>query len=170
MSEDIHLPRFISLGDKTVRLDRARATEDDKPTSNGSLLDLFRAWLVRSPQDRRTMPRHPTYELQIWIGWCRDDQNFFASFARLVNVSRGGALVHVPDPPPQGKLAWICLGEPEPKDCIEGKVLEVSSERPGEYAVRLAFTEPCPHEFFEAAVCMLPPKNRKRGARSTDES
>lgn len=159
MSDEIQRPKFLSSREKTVRLDSAPKTDIDEPDLNGGLLELFRAWLLREPQDRRSMPRHTTYDLRIWIGWCRDEQSFFATHARLVNISRGGALVHVSDAPAQGKLACVCLGEPEPKDCIEAKVLEVRSERTGGFSVRLAFSESCPHKFFEVAVCMLPAKS-----------
>ena len=80
MSDDSSRPKIMSNRDKTVRLDSvATATEVADPTTKVGLLDLFRAWLRRSPEDRRVMPRHPTYEMQIWIGWCRDEQSFFAS-------------------------------------------------------------------------------------------
>ena len=107
----------------------------------------------RNPGGART-------EFAIWLGWWRGEGDFFAINARLVNISRGGALITAIDPPPQRHKVWICLGSPDPADCIEATVRQVTTVRRRQCAVRLTFARPCPQAFFEAAVCGLVPGPR----------
>lgn len=158
MSGEFGRSTFRHLGERAYRIDSPPSGAEERGAEAGGLLDLFRAWIRRTPQDRRTMPRHPVRDLHVWLGWRRGEEAFFATPARMVNISRGGALIAVADPlPAEGESVWLCLGEPDPNDCLQATVLEVAVVRGGESAVRLHFSAPCPHAFFEAAVCMLPP-------------
>ncbi len=153
-------------GGKIIRIDTARAAEPTPVTDPEGLLDLFRAWISRAPEERRAMPRHEAVQYQVWLGWWKAPQEFLAPKARLINISRGGALVFSDDPPPRRQAVWVGLGEFEPSDCVGALVLDVRTARRRECAVRLAFHAPCPHRFFEAAVCMLgkPSGRREPGA------
>ena len=103
------------------------------------------------------MPRHKTRPFQVWLGWNQTGATFQASSARMVDISRGGAQLLIVDPPNPRSKVWICLGKPDPSDCVEAIVLDVRIARRNVWTVRVAFREPCPHPFFEAAVCVVPP-------------
>src|SRR5215208_5861226 len=107
MNDELERPRFTLLGEKAVRFDLPPVPDDKPDPGRKGLLDLFRAWMARSPQDRRVMARHKSLRAQVWLGWKRGDDAFFANPARLVNISRGGALLQVADPPPQRHSVWI---------------------------------------------------------------
>jgi hypothetical protein len=64
-------------------------------------MELFWALIGISSCDQRSMPRHAAAEFAIWLGWWRGEQEFFALTARLINISRGGALVTTLGPPPE---------------------------------------------------------------------
>jgi hypothetical protein len=155
MSDVFDPSEFPRVGEKSIRLDRPFASEEGADAAGKSLLDRFRAWVAQRPQDRRTMPRHDTPPFEVWLGWRRGDDSFFANLARMVNISRGGAQLRVAGPPPEQSTVWICLGDPESSECLEASVLGVRTYRRDECTVHLAFREPCPHRFFEAAVCLL---------------
>ena len=163
--------RSLTIGERTVRFDTPRPPEVPERTEQSPLLRLFRSLVKKSPQNRRRMPRHEAASFQLWVGWWSRRREFRALPARLSNISRGGALVFLANPPRAGEPVWICLGETASDDCVEAAVLAVRKARRGECAVRLAFREPCPHRFFEAAVCYVAtrPRHRKEGTAEPDE-
>jgi hypothetical protein len=146
-------PRPRSVNGRKIRIDVNEPETPAPKKDRSKLMELFRALIGIPSCDRRSMPRHAAAEFAIWLGWWRGEQEFFALTARLVNISRGGALVTAIGPPPERHLVWICHSSPEPTECVEAKVLEVTRVRRREWALRLAFTEPCPHGLLEAALC-----------------
>jgi hypothetical protein len=161
--------KFKYVAEKAVRLDLAPAVDEAAAKEPAGLLDLLRCWLRARPEDRRLMPRHEAAGHPVWLGWWRGKEAYFSNPARLLNLSRGGALLLVKDPPPEGQAVWLCVGEPEPTDCVEARVLEVRSARRRECQVRLEFREPCPHAFFESAICMIAPTRPRRGSKAASE-
>ncbi|AGA26995.1 hypothetical protein [Singulisphaera acidiphila] len=161
--------QFQRIGEKTIRLDLPPQDDEPEVVQKG-LLDLFRAWLAQTPQERRVMPRHQTRPFQVWLGWKKKGDAFFANTARMVDISRGGAQLLVVDPPRERSRVWICLGKPDPSDCLEATVLEVRIVSQKVWTVRLAFREPCPHPFFEAAVCILSPSDARQASSSSLET
>ena len=155
MHQESAWPRPRTVDGRKIRIDVNEPESPDPKEDRGKLLELFRSLIGIPNHDRRIMPRHPATEYAIWLGWWRGEQEFFTTPARLVNISRGGALITTIDPPPERHTVWICHGSPEPTECIKAKVLRVSRVLRRECALRLAFPEPCPHGFFEAAVCGL---------------
>ena len=144
-----------SSEEKSHRIDPSSG-EDPSPRGldrEAGLLDQFRSWWAGSPTEGRRAARHAARLSVVWVGWWRAGDEFFAETARLSNISRGGALIVVRDPPPESRPVWICLGTPEPDECLAGRALEVRRARRGECAVRIVFCEPCPSRFLEAAVC-----------------
>src|SRR4051794_9040090 len=89
-------------GEKMIRLDPP-PMRDASPRAlpDGGLLDQFRGWLAASPREYRWSTRHAARTYVVWLGWWRGGDEFFASTARLSNISRGGALVFLPHPPPE---------------------------------------------------------------------
>jgi hypothetical protein len=148
-------PGHRRSGTKTIRCDLSRRYEStaESPSATALLLDHFRRWFAAPQQEGRCAARHPARTYSIWVGWWRAEREFIALTARISNISRGGALVLVPQAPPENHGVWICLGTPEPDECLAATVLEVRTARHGECAIRLAFCEPCPSRFLEAAVC-----------------
>jgi hypothetical protein len=147
--------RHRPSGNKTIRCDPSPREETSQygRAEGLGLLDHFRRWFTSPPAEYRSSTRHAARTCVVWLGWWQGEQEFFALTARLVNVSRGGALVLVRQAPPEHHPIWICLGTPEPDECLASKVLEVRTTRRGECALRLAFRDPCPSRFLEAAVC-----------------
>ena len=68
---------------------------------------------------------------------------------QLCDISRGGALVIVPRPLPQGTLTRI--GLTRAVGGIDGHVLMSSPLAAREFEVRLEFSERCPDTFFRAS-------------------
>jgi hypothetical protein len=87
-----------------------------------------------------------------WIG-----ARFFVTRTELVNLSKGGALVHLLHRPPTSQPVWICIGSPSPLDYVQARVLatapETPDERVREFVARLEFHTPAPSSFFVAAGC-----------------
>jgi hypothetical protein len=147
--------RHRASGNKTIRCDPApqeEAAHDWRAEPTG-LLKQFRKWWTPPPAECRSATRHAARTYVVWLGWWQGEQEFFALTARLANISRGGALILVRQAPPENHPLWICLGTPEPDECLAAKVLEVRRARRGECAIRLAFRDPCPSRFLEAVVC-----------------
>jgi hypothetical protein len=147
--------RHRPSGTKTIRCDPSPTDEmpQEERAEESGLLSHFRKWFAAPPVECRSATRHAARTHVVWLGWWQGDQEFFALTARLANISRGGAMVLVRQAPPENHPFWICLGTPEPDECLAAKVLEVRTARRGECAVRLAFRDPCPSRFLEAAVC-----------------
>ena len=120
------------------------------------LIGLFREHSASRLPNRRTEERHPAAECPAWAGWWVDARDFRITRARLLNISRGGAMVLLGDSPPVRDAMWICLGTPEPVDCAQATVLEVQKNGENQSpSVRLAFRAPCSDTFFRAAVRTL---------------
>jgi hypothetical protein len=147
-----HRPR--SSGNKTIRFDpQAGDDPGSRILPETGILDVFRRWIAATPRECRRATRHAARTYVVWLGWWKRDEEFFALTARLGNISRGGALVFLRHPPPEDHPVWICLGTPEPDECLAATTLEVRRARRGECSIRLSFREPCPSRFLEAAVC-----------------
>ncbi len=123
-----------------------RGAEDSR------VIDHFRREAPPADRERRKLPRFDAADNRVWLGWWLGETNFVCTAARIINISQGGALLSPQDPPPQDRPCWLCLGVPEPVDYVEVAVLEVTANRVGQFAVRLAFREPCPFSFFKAVI------------------
>ena len=99
-------------------------------------------------------PREPSAytpaTTQAWVGWWRGTR-FLVSQADLVNLSKGGALVHLGNRPPTSQPVWICLGAPHPVDYVQCRVLDAALKPAGDFLARVEFHAPCPPCFFLAA-------------------
>lgn len=99
--------------------------------------------------ERRAHPRLPAVDDRIWAGWWLNDDEFATTAARVENISRGGAKVRSSDEPDVWRDLWIRLATPFSTESVQATVLEVVPSPDGEFWVRVAFSEPCPDEFFE---------------------
>ena len=116
----------------------------------GDILSLFRAWDGAPRKDRREDERYTPAANRAWVGWWRGGR-FLVSQADLVNLSKGGALVHLGNRPPTSQPVWICLGAPHPVDYVQCRVLDAALKPAGDYLARVEFHAPCPPCFFVAA-------------------
>jgi hypothetical protein len=148
---------------RTIRFDPC-PSENMTARAGGSLLGLVRKRSESVVQERRTETRHEIAECRAWLGW-QIWRGLSAPDALIVNISRGGALVFLDEPPPRGSV-WIFLETPNVRTTIKAKTLEIQTTSSGQCAVRLAFDTPCPYGVFEAAVCGLPPADPKQRIRA----
>jgi hypothetical protein len=152
-------------------LERRRFRFDSAPSGDpsarpgGSLLGLFRMRGETAERERRAEPRHEITECRAWLGW-KIWRGFRAPSALIVNISRGGALVFLDEPPAPNRPVWIFLETPQVRTIIKAKALETRTTNSGQCAVRIAFETPCPYSVFEAAVCGLSPADPKRRIRA----
>lgn len=70
-----------------------------------------------------------------------------ASRSAIVNISHGGLLMESDDPPPAGHYVWVRLDTPSPTPWVGGRVVRADDHR-----AAIAFHQPCPLDFYEAAV------------------
>lgn len=117
---------------------------------------LFSAQTKTVVWDRRRSPRHSPSEDGLWLGW-RKDGDFFVVHAELMNISQGGALILVEEPPHRGESVWLRLAGPTPIEDVSAVVIETMRIGRGEHGVRVAFREPFPPEFYHAAMVGLEP-------------
>jgi hypothetical protein len=72
--------------------------------------------------------------------------------AKLHDISRGGASLITPEPPPLTRKARLRFIEREGSPWIEAEILEVMPESPGRHRVRIRFEGPCPGFVLMTAV------------------
>jgi len=139
-----------------IRFDSPPTGELSRRAEGGDILALFRAWQDTEVGDRRTSPRYAPAHSRAWMGWWIGAR-FFVTRTELVNLSKGGALVHLLHRPPTSQPVWICIGSPSPLDYVQARVLatapETPDERVREFVARLEFHTPAPSSFFVAAGC-----------------
>ena len=118
----------------------------------GDILTLFRTWEEAPRKDRRETERYTPAKTQAWVGWWKGGR-FLVSQAEMINLSKGGALVHLNNRPPTSQPVWICLGAPHPVDYAQCRVLDAALKPAGDFLARIEFHSPCPPSFFLAAGC-----------------
>ncbi len=141
--------------DRRFRFDPVLKEDQPAGSPDRGLVDLFREWISAVPRERRQSARHEAAGFQVWIGWWRGGHEFFALSAELINISRGGALIQLTASPPERQDIWICLDALDSDDCVGAAAIDVKPVRRGWWSARLEFRAPCPHSFFDAAVCGL---------------
>jgi hypothetical protein len=104
--------------------------------------------------ERRRWRRFPAIEHRAWLGWWAGPRQFTTVAARLEDISQGGAKLTTADPPAAGQIVWLCLGIPEPCECVQAKVVATSPtpEPEGGTIVRLAFGTLCPEKLYRIAI------------------
>ena len=142
--------QVIPLKGWKIRFDSPPDRVSTCRAEQGDILALFRAWEDAPRKDRRQSPRYTPATTQAWVGWWKG-MRFLVSQADLVNLSKGGALVHLNNRPPTSQPIWICLGAPHPIDYVQCRVLDVSLKPAGDFLARVDFHSPCPPSFFMAA-------------------
>jgi hypothetical protein len=143
--------RSIPVRGWKIRFDSPPVWGLSQRAEKGDILALFQAWEGAFGNDRRQNARYTPTETQAWVGWWKMSR-FIVSHAELVNLSKGGALVHLNHKPPTSQPVWICLGAPHPMDYVQARVLDAArGPADKEFHARLEFHSPCPASFFLAA-------------------
>jgi hypothetical protein len=101
--------------------------------------------------DTRNSSRYPALRSAVYLGWWEEPE-FHTCAAALINVSHGGALVHVGLRPPENTALWLCLAGSPPSEWTEVSVITCESPIAGLFQVRLQFSQSCPYDVFKAAV------------------
>jgi hypothetical protein len=104
-------------------------------------------------RDRRHAPRYETHGLPVWASWQEGEQRCCGQ-GRLRDLSLSGAALAIDQSPPIGTRVLLRLETDPNAPPIEGMVLRVTRTRRqgGPVLVSLRLANPCPYEFFNAAV------------------
>jgi hypothetical protein len=102
--------------------------------------------------ERRRSVRLRAVEHRAWLGWWASPGQFTTVAARLEDISHGGAKLVMAEPPAPQQLVWLCLGTPEPTECVQAKVVAVTPAPESGSTVRLAFGTPCPENLYRVAI------------------
>jgi hypothetical protein len=122
------------------------------PSEDPHLLTFFVTGAENLVRERRKTTRFAAVEQRTWLGWWRSRLEFTTVAARLQDISQGGARLVMADPPPAQQIVWLCLGIPDPTECVQAKVLAVTGTPEGDFVVRLAFGTPCPQNLYRVAI------------------
>lgn len=114
---------------------------------------------VRRPVDvpaggqvrRRKETRYEATANLLWIQWC-EGEGYLGRSARLVNVSRNGAMIVAGVLLAEGQPVRIFLEQAEVPIGIDATVLGVVQGLHETHQIRLAFPKPCPDDFIRAAA------------------
>lgn len=153
-------------GRRSVRLDRPPASKSEAGAAALSVAKPEKAWaleLIRQAiggqpraQERRESIRHPAVDASVWAGWWEGDE-FGVTEGKLIDLSRGGALVVLGERPPGRDPVWFYKESGEALATVRGYVVRTTVAPEGAFAVRFRFVTQCPTFFFQAALCRQPP-------------
>jgi len=143
---------------KQVRLDKPNGPIPEPPSEvktsveKRSLFDQILKVFRADNSDRRGARRHVAVEPEVWVGWWTGD-DFGTVYGRLLNLSRGGALIILSEWPPKNQPIWVYKQVGPSIACVRGELVGATPAPYGAYAVRIRFAAPCPTTFCEAALC-----------------
>jgi hypothetical protein len=103
------------------------------------------------PHGRRREPRYEPRSNLLWMQWWEGGE-YLGRPARLVNVSRGGAMIVAAALLRERQAVRIYLEESDPPAGVDATVLGVVEGRAGLHQIRLAFQSACPDAFLDAAA------------------
>jgi hypothetical protein len=115
------------------------------------LLGFLRARALARPVERRRDPRCDAAERPARLVWEVAGEAVERP-AQVLDVSRGGARLAVPEPPPVGQAVRLYLEGAGPLPRVDATVLEVVTPPDRPPQLRLGFRGPCPVSFFRAIV------------------
>jgi hypothetical protein len=122
------------------------------PTGDARLLSFFVDRDGHIVEEPRSSPRFRALVQRAWLGWWSTPSEFGRVAACLEDISLGGARLVTANPPAVQQLVWLCLGNPDPIDCVQAKILAVTPNPAGGHTVRLAFGIPCPQKLYQTAI------------------
>ncbi len=99
------------------------------------------------PRERRASPRCNAVQNQSRIEFPAP-QAWRSIEARLVNISRGGALVDVENPPPIGTSVFLRIEHPVKTDWVSAAIVRLVQDR----KIALNSPQSCPDDLFLAGT------------------
>jgi hypothetical protein len=151
-----------------ARFGPAAIVREGPPTEEAQLLPWFISGAATARVERRLSPRIKAVEHRAWLGWWTGPREFATRAAWLDDISPGGARLLMVNPPPTQEIVWLCLGVPEPTECVQAKVLEAAPATAEAFSVRLAFGTPCPENLYRIAIAGLAVRGRSGRDRRDD--
>ena len=146
--------KSIPIDGWKIRFDSPPKRLESRRAESGDILALFRAWQETEHElpadDRRSTPRYAPESTRAWVGWWKTG-SFQVANAEILNLSKGGALIHLDVCPPMSQPVWVCLGTPHPVDFVQARVIDPKGDGEVTFMARLEFHTPCPPSFFLAA-------------------
>jgi hypothetical protein len=130
---------------------RVAARELSSAFSERAVTTLVSERSRTSLRQRRREPRLQPVEDRIWMQWWQDGELLGRS-ARLINISRHGAMIISSALTRSGQIVRIYLEEPAPQIGVAATVLQVVEGVHGVHQIRLGLTDSCPDAFLEAAA------------------
>ncbi len=112
--------------------------------------------------ERRVTCRYAASKGPVVIGWWIGPDFETAEMA-LRDISLSGASAVTETPPPDSAPIWLRLNDPAHPDWVEATVIAVTAGRRSPTLVRMKFLEPCPYEFFKAAIRGIVPPGEAEG-------
>jgi hypothetical protein len=100
---------------------------------------------------RRREPRYRAIENRVWVEWWNEGE-FTGLSGRMLNVSRGGAMIALGARLRDGQTLQMVLEDSATGVSVEAEVLGSTPVRGGVFQTRLEFISLCPVAFFEAAA------------------
>lgn len=100
---------------------------------------------------RRSEPRFAPVSDRVWVQWW-DGADYFGRSARLVNVSRHGAMLLGTMQLPDQQRLRIFLEDLTPQFGIDAVVVSVLIGSKGLHQIHLVFEHACPDAFLEAVA------------------
>jgi hypothetical protein len=173
MSDEVERQTPRSGPSSPARFGPAAIVREGPPSEEAQLLAWFVKGAAAARVERRLSPRITAVEHRAWLGWWAGSRQFATVAAWLDNISQGGARLLMVTPPPTQQIVWLCLGVPDPTECVQAKVLEVRSTPDADdvSSVRLAFGTPCPENLYRIAIGGLAVRKRSdQDRRDGDES
>ena len=101
--------------------------------------------------ERRTAECHTVLDHQGWLVRCTAE-GFEVADVRLLDISRNGAMFEIEEWMTEGETVVLGLEALGLSWCLGINVVRVAPGRRKKFRVHVAFTEPCPEEFYEAAL------------------
>jgi PilZ domain len=102
---------------------------------------------VSHPPERRTSPRCVAVENQSRLEFAVPDGSRRIE-ARLVNISRDGALIVTENPPPYAAPIWLRIESPVKTDWVEAMIVRLGQNR----EIALQFPRGCPDDVLLAGA------------------
>jgi hypothetical protein len=159
-SADERSPRMTRRRDSS-RFGPSAVIREGPSSGDADLLSFFVDGEGQVVQDRRCSTRHAAVVHRAWLGWWTRPGEFGSVAAYLEDISLGGAkLLVTATPPAPQQLIWLCVGAPDPIECVQAKVLAVTPRPEGDCIVRVAFGAPCPQNLYQTAIYGLD-RNRR---------
>ena len=117
--------------------------------------DSSRAGRLASPLQaqvqRRSEPRYPPVFDRVWVQWW-DGGDYFGRSARMVNISRHGAMLVATMVFPSCHPVRLFLEDLAPHEGIEANVISIVVGSKGLHQLHLVFQEECADALLEAVA------------------